>query len=266
VAGGPSQRPANSDAANNLSAQDRDPSQAYPPLLQDEEKQQNTSAITPALGPAPPTPSMPSFALGTDEPPPSPRTLGNVIPMGGSTNSSLLDQSVYKPGIDGGYGDLYQPVDLRENNENGKKAETKRKYEIAKSHPGALIVEQIQLHVPGMDSYMVADLVWRKSGTADLVIDEVKAGNGKLRPQQIEKLAEAVRTNNIYIKNEMAARDLKIQPRVTFAAQGILTQAYVSGGNSEAIIRQMGRRGILAIPEGPGGRPALRLLRGGRAM
>jgi hypothetical protein len=192
--------------------------------------------------------------------------------MGGRTNASPFDHSVYRPDTDGEYDDLFQLIqDVRENREKGKLAEREHKEVIITKHPEATIVEQIQLHAPGMEAYTVTDLVWRRNGTAAVVITEVKAGNGILSRQQIDTLGEAVRTGEVYIKNEEAAEALKIKPRVTFAAQGLIPEVLVSGGNPEAIQRQLRNKGLEVIPEGvgPGGRPTLRIIRavrGGRAI
>jgi hypothetical protein len=109
---------------------------------------------------------------------------------------------------------------------------------------------------------MVADIMFSSAGVARVAIVEVKSGAGDLTPQQIEKLGEAARTGKIYIVNEVAARHLKIDPRITFAAQNILPLVWVVGGNQQAIARQLRNQGLEVVPEGVGrrGRPARLLI------
>src|SRR5262249_24943236 len=109
-----------------------------------------------------------------------------------------------------------------------------------------------------------ADIVFRRNGTASLVVVEVKSGDGRLTPQQLEKLAEAARTGKIYIVNEQAADAFKIKPNVTFADQGTLPEVLVLGGNLDAIAKQLRNQGLEVVPRGGrrGGGPAgLRVLR-----
>jgi hypothetical protein len=195
-----------------------------------------------------------------------------VISVGGDTNASPIVHPVYRPGTDGEYADLFQLIeDIRDNRKKSKDAERNHKEAIITESPQAIIVEQIQLHAPDLDTYTVTDLVWRRNGTAAVVVTEVKAGSGILSRQQVDALAETVRSGNVYIKNEDAAEALKIKPWVTFADQGILPEVLISGGNPEAIVKQFRNKGVEAIPggKGPDGRPILRILRaarGGRAL
>jgi hypothetical protein len=100
---------------------------------------------------------------------------------------------------------------------------------------------------------MVADIIFQKNGVSAIIIEEIKSGNARLSNQQIEKLAEAARSGNIYIVNEAAAKELGIEPRVTFAAQKKIPLVYIRGGNLDTIAKQMQNQGMDVVPEGVGG-------------
>jgi hypothetical protein len=109
---------------------------------------------------------------------------------------------------------------------------------------------------------MVADIVFSSAGVARVAIVEIKSGAGDLTAQQLEKLGEAVRTGNIYINNEDAAKRLGIRPGITFAGQKIIPLVWVVGGNQQAIARQLRNQGLEVLPERVGrrGRPARLLI------
>jgi hypothetical protein len=154
--------------------------------------------------------------------------------------------------------DLFHQVqDVGDNRRQGQAAEKSVVDEIKRIDPNAKIATQIRVHVEGGPKYMMADIVFSGNGNATIHILEVKSGDAKLTSSQVLALAEAAKTGNIYIVNSEAAEKLKIDPRKTFGAQGILPQVTVVGGDQEAIRRQMIRAGLDVVSEGAGrgGRP-----------
>jgi hypothetical protein len=173
-----------------------------------------------------------------------------------------IEPSVDRPGNDAGRNlfDLVQGAP--ENRAQGLAAEAAELEEILKADPRARATRHIRIYAEGAPSYMVADIVFSGAGVARVAIVEIKSGEGELTPQQIEKLGEAVRTGKIYITNEDAAERLRIKPRITFAAQGIIPLVWVVGGNQQAIARQLRNQGLEVLPEPVGrrGRPARLLI------
>jgi hypothetical protein len=188
-------------------------------------------------------PQQPPFR---QEQPPTPRI-----------GAPVIEPSIYRPGSDARNEHLFELVQgVRENKIQGDAAEDAEAAAAKRTHPEVKIAQQIRIYAAGAPDYMVADIVFRSNGTADIVILEIKSGDGILTPKQLAKLAEAARTGNIYIVNEKAAKSLHIEPRVTFASQGILPQVYVVGGNHDAIARQLRNLGLEVVPERAGrGRP-----------
>ena len=108
---------------------------------------------------------------------------------------------------------------------------------------------EIRAYAEGVPGYMTVDIMFRPNGTSMIMIFEVKSGNAVLSPQQVATLAEAVRTGKVYIVNEAAAKEFGLRPYETFASKGILPFVYVTGGNQDAITRQLNKLGVEAIPE-----------------
>jgi hypothetical protein len=103
--------------------------------------------------------------------------------------------------------------------------------------------------------------VYRPNGTSEILILEVKSGGARLSQQQLVTLVQAVRTGQVYLVNEEAAKKFGLRPYETFASKGIIPFVYVSGGNRDAITRQLNKLGIDAVPENTrrGQVPRLRL-------
>jgi hypothetical protein len=186
------------------------------------------------------------------------RSVENAVSTDESTNTSPTERSVYNPDNDAGDDSLFQLVGVKENKAQGDAAEDAEEAATMKAHPGARLAKQVRIYAEGAPDYMVADIMFNAGGTAAIMIVEVKSGDGKLTPKQIAKLGEAARTGNIYIVNEEAAGKFRIQPNVTFAAQGIIPQVFVVGGNHDEIARQLRNHGLEVLPErvGRNGRPA----------
>jgi hypothetical protein len=179
-------------------------------------------------------------------------------------NTSPIERSVYNPDVDPGYNELLDLVqDVRENKVQGDAAEDAELKRIKRENRLEGLAKQTRIYAAGAPEYMVSDIMFRRSGTAVILITEVKSGDGKLSTQQAAKLGEAARTGQIYITNEEAAKELKIQAHKTFAAQGIIPQVYITGGNQKEIARQLRSQGLEVIPEKvrPGQPPRLRVVR-----
>jgi hypothetical protein len=141
-------------------------------------------------------------------------------------------------------------VDVRENAEQGKAAEEEFKKRLAKER--ATFESQVRLYAKGVPGYMVVDVFVTGGGVSHVQIVEVKSGDAKLTPNQLEKLTHAVRTQQVYIVRKISG----IEPNKTFAEQGIRAIVTVVGGDQEAIKRQFRGVGIEYIPSGGGrGRP-----------
>ena len=144
---------------------------------------------------------------------------------------------------------LFVPVGVKENKAQGDAAHAAEAAATGKANPDATIAQQIRIYADGAPHYMVADILFKLNGVADIVIAEVKSGNGKLTPKQLAKLAEAARTGRIYIVNEEAAKKLRIKARVTFADQKMVPQVGVVGGARDVIARQLRQLGLEVVPE-----------------
>lgn len=179
-------------------------------------------------------------------------------------SASPIEFSVYNPDVDPGYDELFDLVqDVRENKTQGDAAEDAELKRIKRENRLTGLAQQTRIYAAGASDYMVSDIMFRRTGTSVILVTEVKSGDGKLRPNQAANLGEAMRTGNIYITNEKAAQELGIKPHKTFAAQGIIPQVYITGGNQKEIARQLRNQGVEVIPEKvrPGQPPRLRVVR-----
>jgi hypothetical protein len=179
-------------------------------------------------------------------------------------SASPIEFSVYNPGVDPGYDDLFDHVQgVQENKIQGDAAEDAEAKRIKRENRLAGFAPKTRIYAAGTSDYMVSDIMFRRNGTSLIVITEVKSGDGKLTPNQAASLGEAVRTRRIYITSEEAAKELNIKTHKTFAAQGIIPQVYVTGGNQKEIVRQLRNQGLEVIPEKvrPGQPPRLRVVR-----
>lgn len=157
-----------------------------------------------------------------------------------------IDQSVYNPDLDPGYDDLFDLVqDIRDNKTQGDKARDVEADRIKKSDPKVGLHKEIRLYakdVPGL--YMVIDIAYRRNGSMQIVVLEVKSGTATLTSNQAKVLARALRTGEVYIVNEKAAKDFDIKTRETFAAQSRIPEVAVLGGDQDAIKKQLRNEGI----------------------
>jgi hypothetical protein len=179
-------------------------------------------------------------------------------------SGSPIEFSVYNPDVDPGFDDLFDLVqDVRDNKYQGDAAEKAELERFKKENRLAAFAPKTRIYVAGVSAYAVSDIMFRRNGTSYIVITEVKSGDGKLRPNQATTLGEAMRTGNIYITSEKAAKELDIRPNKTFAAQGIIPQVYITGGNQKEIARQLRNQGLEVTPEKvrPGQPPRLRVVR-----
>ena len=178
---------------------------------------------------------------------------------------SPIELSVYNPDVDPGHDDLFDLVQgIQENRIQGDAAEDAEVKRIKEENRLAAFAPKTRIYAAGAsDYYTVSDIMFRRNGTSLIVITEVKSGDGKLTPNQAATLGEAMRTGNIYIISERAAKELDIKTYKTFAAQGIIPQVYVTGGNQKEIARQLRNQGLEVIPEKvrPGQPPRLRVVR-----
>jgi hypothetical protein len=164
--------------------------------------------------------------------------------------ASPIEHSVYRPDVDPGYDDLFDLVQgVGENRTQGNAARDAEIERLKKAHPNVPMATEIRAYAEGVPGYMTVDIMFRPNGTSMIMIFEVKSGNAVLSPQQVATLAEAVRTGKVYIVNEAAAKEFGLRPYETFASKGILPFVYVTGGNQDAITRQLNKLGVEAIPE-----------------
>jgi hypothetical protein len=147
---------------------------------------------------------------------------------------------------------FHQVQGIEENRRQGRAAEQAESDYIKRIDPDAKVVEGIRVYVAGGPEYMVADIFFRGNGTAAINLLEVKSGDAILSPRQLQALAEAAKTGNIYIVNPEAAAKLEIKTHETFGAQKILPLVSVIGGDQEAIRKQMRSVGLEVISEGGG--------------
>jgi hypothetical protein len=164
--------------------------------------------------------------------------------------ASPIEFSVYNPDVDPRYDKLFDVVqDVRENRIQGNAAKDAVAEQIKKAYPNVPFAQEIQIHAKGLPGYMTADILFRPNGTSAIMIFEVKSGDARLSSQQLEKLAHAVRTGEVYIVNEKAAKEFGLRPYETFASKSIIPEVYITGGNQDAIARQLQKLGIEVIPE-----------------
>ena len=110
---------------------------------------------------------------------------------------------------------------------------------------------------------MVADIIFRGNGVAVINITEVKTGSAILTENQIKALAQAARNGGVYITNVDVAEELDIRPNETLGSQNIIPEVYITGGDTEKIMRQMRNQGLDVRPAGVRGQ---RLRIGGPPM
>lgn len=196
--------------------------------------------------------SFPATTFGKDAAGVQPRPL---------IGSSPIEHSIYSPDIDPGYGDFFDPVGVGDNRTKGNAARDAEAAKIMDADPNVPFVKERRIYAKDVPGYTVADIVYLPNGTSEILILEVKSGGATLSQQQLVTLAEAVRTGQVYLVNEEAAKKFGLRPYETFASKGIIPFVYVSGGNQDAIIRQLNKLGIEAVPEktGRGHVPRLRL-------
>jgi hypothetical protein len=162
---------------------------------------------------------------------------------------SPIEHSVYRPDIDPGYDELFDLVGVGENKAQGDAARDAEAARIKNAYPDVPFAQEIRLYAKDVSGYMKVDIMFRPNGTSMIMIFEVKSGNAVLSPQQLATLVEAVRTGEIYIVNEEAAKKFGLRPYETFASKRILPFVYVTGGNQDAITRQLNKQGVEAIPQ-----------------
>lgn len=175
--------------------------------------------------------------------------------------SSPIEHSVYSPDIDPSYGDLFDPVGVGDNRTKGNAARDAEAAKIMDADPNVPFVKERRIYAKDIPGYTVADIVYLPNGTSEILILEVKSGGATLSQRQLATLVEAVRTGQVYLVNEEAAKKFGLRPYETFASKGIIPFVYVSGGNRDAITRQLNKLGIEAVPEKTrrGEAPRLRL-------
>lgn len=179
-------------------------------------------------------------------------------------NASPIEFSVYNPDVDPGLDELFDLVQgIQDNKIQGAAAEDAELKRLKRENRLAAFAPKTRIYAAGTSVYMVSDIMFRLNGTSYIVITEVKSGDGKLTPNQAASVGEMLRTGNIYITNPEAAKELEIKTHKTFAAQGIIPQVYITGGNQKEIARQLRNQGLEVIPEKvrPGQPPRLRVLR-----
>ncbi|MBI2736881.1 MAG: hypothetical protein HYX38_10095 [Rhodospirillales bacterium] len=163
--------------------------------------------------------------------------------------SSPIEHSVYSPDIDPGYGDLFDPAGVGDNRTKGNAARDAEAAKIMDADPNVPFVKERRIYAKDIPGHMVADIMYLPNGTSEILILEVKSGDATLSQRQLVTLVEAVRTGQVYLVNEEAAKKFGLRPYETFASKGIIPFVYVSGGNRDAIIRQLNKLGIDAVPE-----------------
>jgi hypothetical protein len=163
------------------------------------------------------------------------------------TGDTAIEHSVYNPGVDPRYDELFERVGIKENKAQGDAAKEAEGARIKRANPEAGVSYEKRVYAAGV--YMVADIILRPNGTTAIYITEVKSGDGKLSPRQAEILGEALRTGKISIVSKDAAEHLKVKPYKTFASQGIIPQVSVVGGNQDAIARQLKHQGVEVVPQ-----------------
>jgi hypothetical protein len=135
--------------------------------------------------------------------------------------------------------------DVRDNKQQGDAARDALIKSIQDADPKAKIVKEIRLYSPSLpDGYMVVDIIFRGTGVSQLVIVEVKSGGAKLSERQAPLLAEALKSGDVYITNEKAAKTLDIEANKTFKAQRILPLVSAVGGDRGTIVRQLINEGV----------------------
>jgi hypothetical protein len=161
-------------------------------------------------------------------------------------HSSGFTPAVFRSAQDPLARDLLTLVqDVRENKERGDAARDEHIKHIQQLDPNAIIEKEIRISAPSFpDAYMVADIIFRGSGVSHLEIVEVKTGEARLSKQQAALLAEALKTGDVYISNERAAKTLGIKPNETFKAQQIQPLVSVIGGAHGTIMRQLMNEGV----------------------
>ena len=132
---------------------------------------------------------------------------------------------------------------------------------IKEAYPDAPLAQEIRAYAKGAEGYMTVDIMFRPNGTSMIMIYEVKSGSARLSQQQLATLAQAVRTGEVYIVNEDAAKKFGLRPYETFASKRIIPFVYIVGGDQDAILRQLAKLGIEVVREKPrrGQAPRLRV-------
>ena len=118
-------------------------------------------------------------------------------------SASPIEFSVYNPDVDPGHDELFDLVqDVRDNKTQGDAAEDAELKRIKRENRLAAFAPQTRIYAAGTSDYTVSDIMFRRNGTSFIVITEVKSGDGKLTPDQVATLAEAMRTGKIDITSE----------------------------------------------------------------
>lgn len=238
----PSGRPSADTQTSSVDAEDPRRTVVQPPQQQTPFPQEQQTRLL----------NFPATMFGKDATGAQPRPL---------IGSSPIEHSVYRPDIDPGYDDLFDRVGVGDNRTKGNAARDAEAAKILDADPNVPFAKEKRIYAKDVPGYTVADIVYRPNGTSEILILEVKSGGARLTQQQLVTLVEAVRTGNVYLVNEEAAKKFGLRPRETFASKGIIPFVYVSGGNRDAITRQLNKLGIEVVPENTrrGQAPRLRL-------
>jgi hypothetical protein len=198
--------------------------------------------------------NVPEIAFGTDS---------AVIRPAAPAGASPIEPSVYRPDIDPVHDDLFDLVGVKENKIQGDAARDAAAERIKEAHPDAPLAKEIRAYVKGVEGYTTVDIMFRPNGTSAIMIYEVKSGTARLSQQQLATFAQALRTGEIYIVNEDAAKKFGLRPYETFASKSIIPFVYIVGGDQDAIMRQLAKLGIEVVREKPrrGQAPRLRVVR-----
>lgn len=226
----PSGRPSADTQTSSVDAEDPRHTVVQPLLQQTPFPQEHQTQLV----------NVPATTFGKDAAGVQPRPL---------IGSSPIEHSVYSPDIDPGYDDLFDRVGVGDNRTKGNAARDAEAAKIMDADPNVPFAKEKRIYAKDVPGYTVADIVYRPNGTSEILILEVKSGGARLTQQQLVTLAEAVRTGKVYLVNEEAAKKFGLRPYETFASKGIIPFVYVSGGNRDAITRQLNKLGIDAVPE-----------------
>lgn len=121
--------------------------------------------------------NVPETAFGKD--------LTGIPPTSG-TGTPPIERAVYNPHVDPGLDELFDLIGVGENRAQGNAARDAEVERIEKENPGLRYKKEVRIYIEGGPDYMMADILYRPNGTSEIIITEVKSGNGKLTPESIE--------------------------------------------------------------------------------